>query len=219
MKNQKQLLYMLAKRKIIDQTILNAMAKFDRALFVPKNFLDKAHDDIALPIAGGQTISQPSIVGIMSQELDVHPRHKILEIGTGSAYQAAVLSQLARRVYSIERHQKLARTAQTLLEKLKIDNVLVLNRDGIHGLPEQAPFDRIIVTAASENIPPKLLQQLKIGGKIIIPIGTTDRIQRLIKATRTPEGYEYDELCDVCFVPLREGIVKSTTKAKTKEIN
>ena len=159
-----------------------------------------------LPISCGQTISQPSVVGLMTQALDVSPRDKVLEIGTGSGYQAAILSQLARRVYTIDRHRRLVREAEAVFTELNLTNITAITGDGSHGLPDQAPFDRIIVTAAAEDPPGPLLAQLRIGGIMVLPVGQSDTVQSLIKVTRQPHGYEYDELRPVRFVPLVEGL-------------
>jgi protein-L-isoaspartate(D-aspartate) O-methyltransferase len=159
-----------------------------------------------LPIACGQTISQPSVVGLMTQALDVQPRDKVLEIGTGSGYQAAILSLLARRVYTVERHKRLVREARVLFEQLSLANVTAIAADGSHGLAEQAPFDRILVTAAAEDPPGPLLAELRIGGIMVLPVGQSNAVQTLIKVTRTESGFDYDELRPVRFVPLLEGL-------------
>jgi protein-L-isoaspartate(D-aspartate) O-methyltransferase len=159
-----------------------------------------------LPIACGQTISQPSVVGLMTQALKVSPRHNVLEIGTGSGYQAAVLSQLARRVYTVDRHRRLVREAQARFDALGITNIVARTADGSRGLPEQAPFDRILVTAAAEDAPGPLLAQLREGGIMVVPVGQSDAVQSLIRVTRTAEGLEYEELLPVRFVPLLEGL-------------
>ena len=159
-----------------------------------------------LPIACGQTISQPSVVGLMTQALEVEPRHKVLEIGTGSGYQAAVLSQLARRVYTVDRHKRLVAEAQKAFDALGLTNITAFPADGSRGLPEQAPFDRILVTAAAEDPPGPLLNELKPGGIMVIPVGQSDAVQVLIKVTRGENGFDYEELRHVRFVPLVEGM-------------
>jgi len=159
-----------------------------------------------LPIACGQTISQPSVVGLMSQALKVSPRDKVLEVGTGSGYQAAILSLLARRVYTVDRHRHLVRTAAAIFTELDLANIIALTSDGSFGLPDQAPFDRILVTAAAEDPPGPLLAQLRIGGIMVLPVGQSDTVQQLIRVTRHETGYEYDELRPVRFVPLVEGL-------------
>ena len=184
------------------------MERTDRALFVKGHFADRAYDDMPVPIACGQTISQPSVVGLMTQALQVNPRDKVLEIGTGSGYQAAILSHLARRVYTVDRYKSLMTAAREIFTQLDITNLTAFTADGSHGLPEQAPFDRILVTAAAEDPPGPLLAQLKIGGIMVLPVGQSDSVQQLIRVTRTETGFEYDELRPVRFVPLLEGLGK-----------
>lgn len=202
-----QFLFALRSRGVTDGRVLNAMEAIDRADFVQDGvFADKAYDDMPLPIACGQTISQPSIVGLMTQALNVQPRDKVLEVGTGSGYQAAILSQLARRVYTVDRHKPLVANARRIFEHLELNNVTVFTADGSFGLPDQAPFDRILVTAAAEDPPGPLLAQLKIGGIMVVPVGQDETVQTLIRVERTPDGLDYKELRDVRFVPLLEGI-------------
>ncbi len=201
-----QFLFQLRSRGVTDRRVLDAMERIDRGDFVRGTFADRAYEDMPLPIHCGQTISQPSVVGLMTQALAVTARDKVLEIGAGSGYQAAILSQLARRVYSVERHRRLALSAQSAIEALGIANVTVLAADGSRGLPDQAPFDRILVTAAAEDPPGPLLAQLRIGGIMVLPVGQSDHVQRLIKVTRTEDGFDYDELRAVRFVPLIEGM-------------
>lgn len=203
-----QFLFALRSRGVTETPVLAAMEKIDRALFVRDYFTDRAYDDMPLPIACGQTISQPSVVGLMTQALRLSPRDKVLEIGTGSGYQAAILSQLARRVYTVDRHARLVAAAQALFRALDLNNITALTADGSFGLPEQAPFDRIIVTAAAEDPPGPLLAQLKIGGIMVLPVGQSDAVQSLIRVTRTETGFDYDELRPVRFVPLVEGLGK-----------
>jgi protein-L-isoaspartate(D-aspartate) O-methyltransferase len=199
-------LYALRSKGVTDSRVLTAMERIDRGVFVKGLFADKAYEDMPLPISCGQTISQPSVVGLMTQALAVTPRDKVLEVGTGSGYQAAVLSQLARRVYTVDRHRRLVREAQEIFGSLDLTNITARAADGSFGLPEQAPFDRIIVTAAAEDPPGPLLAQLKIGGIMVLPVGQSDAVQSLIKVTRTETGFNYDELRPVRFVPLVEGL-------------
>lgn len=201
-----QFLFALRSRGVMDKHVLEAMEKIDRGAFVKGLFAERAYEDMPLPIACGQTISQPSVVGLMTQALQVEPRHKVLEIGTGSGYQAAVLSQLARRVYTMDRHKRLVREAQTVFDSLNLTNITAIAADGTRGLPEQAPFDRILITAAAEDPPGPLLAELKVGGIMVVPVGQSDAVQALIKVTRTETGYDYDELRQVRFVPLVEGM-------------
>ena len=171
-------------------------------------FADRAYEDMPLPITCGQTISQPSVVALMTQALQVSPRDKVLEVGTGSGYQAAILSKLARRVYTLDRHRRLVREAREIFDTLDLNNITALTSDGSFGLLEQAPFDRIIVTAAAEDPPGPLLAQLKMGGIMVVPVGQSDTVQSLIKVQKTEDGLEYSELRPVRFVPLLEGLGK-----------
>lgn len=203
-----QFLFHLRSKGVTDTRVLTAMEVIDRGPFVRGLFAERAYEDMPLPISCGQTISQPSVVGLMSQALNVQPRDKVLEVGTGSGYQAAILSQLARRVYTVERHRRLVAEAKAIFEELDLTNVTVITGDGSHGLPDQAPFDRILVTAAAEDPPGPLLAQLRVGGIMVVPVGQSDAVQSLIKVTRTENGYDYDELRAVRFVPLLEGLGK-----------
>ena len=203
-----QFLFSLRKAGIVDKQVLDAMERVDRKNFVNGVFSEKAYEDTPLPIACGQTISQPTVVGLMTQALQVTSRDKVLEVGTGSGYQAAILSLLARRVYTIERHSLLVSSATKVFQKLNMSNITTILSDGGHGLEQQAPFDRIIVTAASDDPPASLLSQLKIGGIMIIPVGQSDNMQKLIKIAKTDGGYEYQDLQPVRFVPLVAGTEK-----------
>lgn len=203
-----QFILKLRARGVTDSSVLAAVEKTPREDFVDGIFKPRAYEDTPLPIGSGQTISQPSIVGLMTQALQVTKRCKVLEVGTGSGYQAAVLSHLARRVYTTERHKTLARNSEALLRKLDITNVTVIATDGAHGLPEQAPFDRILVTAAAEDVPGPLLNQLRVGGIMVLPVGQSDTVQTLLKVVKTEQGPEYHSLLDVRFVPLLEGMAK-----------
>ena len=203
-----QFLFSLRKAGVVDKNVLDAMERIDRKNFINGVFSEKAYDDTPLPIACGQTISQPTVVGLMTQALQVTSRDKVLEVGTGSGYQAAILSLLARRVYTVERHSLLVNNATKVFQKLNISNVTTILADGGYGLEQQAPFDRIIVTAASDDPPASLLSQLKIGGIMIIPVGQSDNMQNLIKIAKTDEGYEYHDLQAVRFVPLVAGTEK-----------
>jgi protein-L-isoaspartate(D-aspartate) O-methyltransferase len=199
-------LYALRSHGVTDTRVLAAMEAVDRGIFVKGLFAERAYEDVPLPIGCGQTISQPSVVGLMTQALAVSARDKVLEVGTGSGYQAAILAHLARRVYTVDRHRRLVREAETVFQGLDLTNITALTADGSHGLPDQAPFDRIIVTAAAEDPPGPLLAQLRIGGIMVLPVGQSDTVQSLIKVTRLADGYDYDELRPVRFVPLVEGL-------------
>lgn len=202
-----QFLFQLRSKGVTDKRVLRAMEGVDRGTFVKGHFAGRAYDDMPLPIACGQTISQPSVVGLMTQALGVQPRDTVLEIGTGSGYQAAILSQLARRVYTIDRYRNLTREAEILYTRLGLSNITVLTGDGSFGLPEQGPFDRMLVTAAAEDPPGPLLAQLRPGGIMVVPVGQSDTVQQLIRVRRTEAGgYDYDELSPVRFVPLVEGL-------------
>ena len=203
-----QFLYALRSKGVTDARALNAMESIDPGPFIRGLFAERAYEDMPLPIACGQTISQPSVVGLMTQALQINPRDKVLEIGTGSGYQAAILSKLARRVYTIDRHRRLVREAREIFENLDLNNITAITADGSHGLSEQAPFDRIIVTAAAEDPPGPLLSQLKEGGIMVLPVGQSDTVQHLIRVRKTADGLEYDEMRAVRFVPLLEGLGK-----------
>ncbi|NBZ87439.1 protein-L-isoaspartate(D-aspartate) O-methyltransferase [Stagnihabitans tardus] len=199
-------LFALRSQGITNPRVLDAMERIDRGLFLRGIFATRAHEDVPLPIACGQTISQPSVVGLMTQALDLQPRDKVLEVGTGSGYQAAILSLLCRRVYTIDRHRTLVREAEAVFRDLGLVNITAQTGDGSHGLPDQAPFDKIIVTAAAEDPPGPLLAQLKTGGIMVVPVGQSDAVQSLIKVRRLDSGYDYEELRPVRFVPLVEGL-------------
>ena len=203
-----QFLYALRSKGVTDKRVLQAMEEIDRGPFIRGFFAARAYEDMPLPIACGQTISQPSVVGLMTQALSLSPRDKVLEVGTGSGYQAAILAKLARRVYTIDRHRRLVVEARAIFEELDLHTITAITADGSYGLPDQAPFDRIIVTAAAEDPPGPLLAQLKIGGIMVLPVGQSDTVQSLIRVRKTETGLEYDELRDVRFVPLLEGLGK-----------
>ncbi|MGJ8616951.1 MAG: protein-L-isoaspartate(D-aspartate) O-methyltransferase [Sulfitobacter sp.] len=205
-----QFLYALRSKGVTDARVLSAMESVDRGPFIRGLFSERAYEDMPLPIACGQTISQPSVVGLMTQALEITPRDKVLEIGTGSGYQAAILSKLARRVYTIDRHRRLVREAREIFDSLDLTNITAITADGSYGLAEQAPFDRIIVTAAAEDPPGPLLSQLKEGGIMVLPVGQSDTVQHLIRVRKTADGLDYDEMRAVRFVPLLEGLGKDT---------
>jgi protein-L-isoaspartate(D-aspartate) O-methyltransferase len=212
-----RLIMTLRRSGITDTAVLGAIERIPREAFVPPPFLDQAYEDRALPIGLGQTLSQPQVVALMTQALQLQPRHKVLEIGTGSGYQAAVLSRLARRVYSIERHRPLLREAERRLVELRLYNVTTKAADGRLGWPEQAPFDRIIITAAAAEMPQALYDQLAIGGIMVLPVGPDRGEQRLVRMTRTAEGPRREDLGAVRFVPLRTGIPSQAEAAAEAE--
>ena len=200
-----QFILSIRSKGVVDNNVLKALETVNREQFLKGLFVQRAYEDTPLPIECGQTISQPSIVGLMTQALRITNRDKILEIGTGSGYQTAILSKLARRIYSVERFKQLYREARAIFRKLQLNNITSVWADGSQGVVEQQPFDRIIVTAAAEDPPPTLLNQLKIGGIMVIPVGQSDEIQKLIRVERTEKNFKYEDLCDVRFVPLLEG--------------
>jgi protein-L-isoaspartate(D-aspartate) O-methyltransferase len=200
-----QFLLQLRRRGIADAAVLRAMDEVPREHFVEGKFLAAAYADQALPIACGQTISQPYVVAYMTEQLGVRPEHRVLEVGTGSGYQAAVLSRLAREVVSVERYRTLAETARGRLATLGYQNVDIVLGDGLAGVPERAPFDRIIVTAAAEAVPDALREQLAVGGVMVLPLGPHGGVQRLVKLTKSEGGVAQEELIGVRFVPLLPG--------------
>ena len=200
-----QFLLALRRRGISDAAVLRAMDEVPREHFVESHFVDNAYADQALPIACGQTISQPYVVAYMTEQLGVQAGHRVLEVGTGSGYQAAVLSRLAREVVSIERYRTLAEAARKRLSALGYDNVDVRVGDGLFGVPERAPYDRVIVTAAAEFIPDALVAQLAEGGVMVLPLGPHRGTQQLVKLTKAPGGNKIEELIGVRFVPLLPG--------------
>jgi protein-L-isoaspartate(D-aspartate) O-methyltransferase len=197
-------------RTALSKRVAAAMAETPRHEFVTENEQYYAYNNTALPIGCGQTISQPFIVALMTDLLDPEPEHTVLEVGTGSGYQAAVLSQLVRCVYSIEVIPELAVTAEAKLKQLGYRNVMVKAGDGAEGWPEQGPYDGIIVTAAAAEVPPALLQQLKPGGRMVIPVGAAPRHQTLMLVTKSMAGEVHEQpVLSVAFVPLvSEGSAK-----------
>lgn len=193
----------LLDRGVCSARVLTAMETVPRERFVPEESRNYSYADCALPIDCGQTISQPYIVGLMTQSLELTGSERVLEIGTGSGYQTAVLAHLAREVVSIERHALLSQQAQEQLDELGIRNATLLVRDGSLGAPEYAPFERIIVTAAADHTPPALLEQLAEGGLLVIPLGDPSG-QMLTQIRKTPTGCEEHALCPCRFVPLIE---------------
>ena len=198
----------LRRRGIMDQRVLRAMDQVPRENFVAPDYADDAYADAALPIACGQTISQPYVVAYMTEQLALAPQHRVLEIGTGSGYQAAVLAQLAGLVVTVERFRALADSARSRLEKLQCSNVEVILADGLSLPAELGQFDRIMVTAAMVQIPESLLERLKEDGILIAPVGPHHGVQTLVKVVKTATGYDRKELVDVRFVPALPGIAK-----------
>lgn len=196
----------LRRRGIADQSVLRAMEEIPRDRFVELEHTDVAYADQALPIACGQTISQPYVVAYMTEQLRLRPHHRVLEIGTGSGYQAAVLSRLAREVVTVERYRTLAEHARERLRAVGASNVEVITGDGMEGVPGRVAFDRILVTAAAESVPQRLLNQLADdGGIMLLPLGPQDGVQHIVRLTKTKEGVAEERLIAVRFVPLLPG--------------
>ena len=200
-----EFLLTLRRRGIADQAVLRAMDDVPREQFVDTGFVGSAYADQALPIACGQTISQPYVVAYMTEKLGVRATDRVLEVGTGSGYQAAILSRLAREVVSVERYRTLADRARERLKALGYDNVEVLAGDGFSGVPGRAPYDRIILTAAAERLPQTLLDQLAVDGVMILPLGSHDGSQHIIKLTKSETGTRRENLIPVRFVPMLPG--------------
>jgi protein-L-isoaspartate(D-aspartate) O-methyltransferase len=195
--------HQIAARGVRSDLVLEAMRKIPREEFLPPSLREFAYEDSPLPIAEGQTISQPYIVAFMADALLLRGGEKVLEIGTGSGYAAAVLSEIAANVFTVERIGQLAEKAAVKLAKMAYDNVHVLHADGTKGWPEHAPYDAIVVAAGGPKIPESLQQQLKVGGRLVIPVGTEVRVQELVRVTRISQTeFRREDLADVCFVPL-----------------
>jgi protein-L-isoaspartate(D-aspartate) O-methyltransferase len=191
---------------VTDTRVIGAIERIPREEFTPPSFRDQAYENTALPIGHGQTLSQPTVVGLMSQALELGPRMKVLEIGTGSGYQAAILSLLCRRVYTIERHKPLLDEAEARFKKLRLHNITTRLGDGWLGWAEQAPFERIIVTAAPPSVPQTLLDQLAPDGIMVLPVGSEKRSQRLVRIRNTSSGRVEEDIAAVRFVPMVEGL-------------
>ena len=200
-----RLIMLLRRSGISDTQVLSAIEKIPREAFVPQSFHDRAYENETLPIGFGQTLSQPQVVALMTQSLSINKSHKVLEIGTGSGYQAAILSCVARRVYTIERYKPLLQQAEERFTALRIHNIVTKYGDGSLGWPEQIPFDRIILTAAAGDMPEKLYQQLAVGGIMVLPIGPERGEQKILRVIKTEQGPTYEEGPTVFFVPLISG--------------
>jgi protein-L-isoaspartate(D-aspartate) O-methyltransferase len=196
----------LRRAGIADERVLGAIERVPRELFVPPAFADQAWENVALPIGHGQTISQPVVVALMTEALELGERMKVLEIGTGCGYQAAILARLCRRVFTIERHRGLLKEAEARFAALRIHNITARFGDGTKGWPEQAPFDRIIVTAAAAELPQPLLDALAPGGVLVAPLGEERRDQELVRVRHTDAGFTAENLGPVRFVPLVAGL-------------
>jgi protein-L-isoaspartate(D-aspartate) O-methyltransferase len=205
-----RLIMSLRRAGITDTRVLGALERIPREAFVPRPFVDQAYEERTLPIGEGQTISQPQVVALMTQALEVKASHKVLEIGTGSGYQAAVLSRLARRIYSIERHRALLVEAEQRFRELRLTNIHCRYGDGSLGWPEQTDFDRVMVTAAAAALPAPLLAQLKDGGILVAPIGSERGDQVLMRYRRHGDEWSEEALGEVRFVPLLPGAVETS---------
>lgn len=201
-----RLIMQLRRAGIADTTVLSAIERIPREVFVPESFQDQSYEDMTLPIGRGQTLSAPSVVALMTQALGTDRRTKVLEIGTGTGYQAAVLSRLCRRLYTVERHRELLGEAERRFLKLRLHNITARVGDGARGWPEQAPFTRIIVTAAAETVPATLVDQLAPGGVMVVPVGCQGGDQALLRLTREADGIREEVLDSVRFVPLVMGL-------------
>jgi protein-L-isoaspartate(D-aspartate) O-methyltransferase len=202
-----RLLMELRRAGIGDARVLGAIEKTPREKFVPPDFADQAYENTALPIAAGQTISQPYVVALMTEKLEPGERHNVLEIGTGSGYQTAILARLCRRVFTIERHRELLREAEKRFAELRLTNIVCRVGDGAKGWREQEPYDRVIVTAAAAEIPPALIDGLAPGGILVAPVGEEHRDQQLVRIRRTEAGdLVREDLGRVRFVPLVAGL-------------
>ncbi len=206
-----RLIMELRRSGVTDTAILAAMERIPREAFVPGAFRDRSYDPRTLPIGCGQTLSNPQVVALMTQALSPSRSSKVLEVGTGSGYQAAVLSRLSRRVYTIERHKGLLLEAEARFKSLRIHNITTRHGDGTLGWPEQAPFDRILLTAAADKVPTKIAEQLAPGGVLVLPMGPDREGQRLMRIERRADGgWHADDLGLVRFVPLVGGALPSS---------
>lgn len=206
--NKIRLIMELRREGISDRDVLSAIERIPRELFVPEPFRDRAYDNTALPISQGQTISQPFVVAFMTQALQLGDRTKVLEVGTGSGYQAAILSRLCRRVYTIERYRSLLQEANRRFEALRLYNITTRLGDGNKGWPEQAPFERIMVTAGAEAVPRELAGQLADGGIMLVPVGPREE-QQIVRVRRDGDDFARDNLLPVRFVPLVDGVARA----------
>lgn len=207
-----RLILELRSSGVSDSAVLGVIEDIDREVFVPDPLRHNANENTPLPIGFGQTISQPLVVGLMTQALRLTNRMKVLEVGTGSGYQAAILSRLCRRVYTVERHPPLLKQAEERFRALKFTNITAKAADGTLGWPEQAPFERIMVTAAAIDIPPILVNQLAVGGIMVIPVGDDLESQRILRVTKTEDGIDTEDLGGVRFVPLVAGMADDPEK-------
>lgn len=206
-----RLLMELRRSGIGDARVLGAIEKTPREKFVPPAFEDQAYENLALPIGQGQTVSQPYVVALMTEKLELGERHYALEIGTGSGYQTAVLSRLCRRVFSVERHRELLRDAERRFAELGLRNIVCRFGDGTKGWPEQVPYDRVLVTAAAAEVPQTLIEGLAPGGILVAPVGEDHRDQQLVRIRRHDHGFSTEDLGLVRFVPLVAGLPRRSS--------
>ena len=205
-----ELVLALRRAGVTNPSVFSAMENIPRELFVPDVFKRRSYDDITLPIGFHQTLSQPAVVGLMTEALELDDLKKVLEVGTGSGYQTSILASMCRRVYTVERHAPLLKQAEQCFDKLRIRNVTSKVGDGTLGWEAQAPFERIIVTAAAADVPPILAGQLSVNGIMIVPIGLGDNFQTILKVIKKKNGLETQELRDVKFVPLIPEVATGT---------
>lgn len=198
---RRALIERMQEKGIRNLEVLRAFDTVPRHLFLPESVIHRAYEDAAVPIGFGQTASQPSLQALYMELLDLQPHHRVLEIGTGSGHQTAVLAQLVRNVYSIERVRELSVKVRDALDRMRISNVALLVGDGTIGWSKYAPYDAVLVAAAAPEVPEPLVRQLTIGGRMVVPVGGRDS-QRLVLVTRTENGYDQERVTDVTFVPL-----------------
>lgn len=203
---RKKLVQLLRKKGITDEKVLDAIGRLPRHYFLDAAFVEVAYEDRAFQIGQGQTISQPYTVAYQTQLLEIKPRDKVLEIGTGSGYQACILGMMGARVYTIERQRKLFDKTKPMVEGMNIPNIRMFYGDGFEGKPTFAPYDKIIITAAAPEIPPKLLEQLKVGGMMVIPLDDESGVQKMLRLTKTGDReFEQETYEDFRFVPMLKG--------------
>jgi protein-L-isoaspartate(D-aspartate) O-methyltransferase len=202
------LILRLRRVGVTDPAVVRAIESVPRELFVPPEWRDEAYSERALPIECGQTVSAPVIVGMMTAALAVRPTDRVLEIGTGSGYQTAILSRLAARVYTVDRFRTLVSAAESRFRTLRLTNIIARVGDGTLGWPEHAPYDRIIVTAAADDVPDALTAQLAVGGVLVMPVGPGDDVQKLMRLEKGERGFQESPLADVRFVPIIPGVAE-----------
>jgi protein-L-isoaspartate(D-aspartate) O-methyltransferase len=203
-----ELILRLRRVGVTDTRVVGALEAVPRQLFVPADWRSEAYAERALPIECGQTISAPVIVGVMTAALACEPKDRVLEIGTGTGYQSAVLARMVAHVFTMDRYRTLVASAESRFKTLKIQNITTRVGDGMSGWPEQAPFDRIIVTAAADDVPHALTEQVRVGGVLVMPVGPVDGVQKLMRLERSERGFIESPIADVRFVPLVPGMAE-----------